>query len=306
MKLSRQKFSRYALAGVITLAAGFGIGTTKAFSQGSTIKIDGSSTVYPISEAMAEDFMKDNPGTEVTVGVSGTGGGFKKFCAGETDIANASRPIRKSEEDACKAKKVEYVTIEIAKDALTVVVNRNNTWLKNITTAQLKKLWEPEAEKKITHWNEVDPTWPKEKISLYGPGTDSGTFDYFTAAIVGVEDFSRADYTATEDDNVIVQGVASDRNALGYFGFAYYQENTGKLRAVSVNGVEPSAQTVNNGAYHPLARSLYIYVKKSSLESNPKVKAFVEFSLKNATQMVAEVGYVPLPESRYTSILSGL
>lgn len=306
MKLSRQKFSHYALASLVSLAVALGIGTTGAFSQSSTVKIDGSSTVFPIAEAAAEDFMKANSGTQVTVGVSGTGGGFKKFCAGEIDIANASRPIRSSEIDACKAKGVEYVTVEIAKDALTIVVNKDNTWLQEITTAELKKLWEPEAEKTITRWNEVNSSWPKEKIALFGPGSDSGTFDFFTAAIVGREDYSRADYTATEDDNIIVQGVARNVYALGYFGLAYYLENQDKLRAVKVNKVMPSAETVNNGAYTPLARPLYMYVKKSSLSSNPQVRAFVEFSLENATELVAEVGYVPLPESRYTSALQRL
>lgn len=306
MKLSRQKFSHYALASLVSLAVALGIGTTGAFSQSSAIKIDGSSTVFPLSEAMAEEFMKANPGAQVTVGVSGTGGGFKKFCAGEIDIANASRPIRNSEIETCKAKGIEYVPIEIAKDALTIVVSKKNTWLTNITKEELKKLWEPEAEGTITHWNEVNSSWPKEKIALFGPGSDSGTFDYFTAVIVGREDYSRADYTATEDDNNIVNGVARDPNALGYFGFAYYLENAEELRAVSVNGIEPSVQTVNNGAYHPLARPLYIYVKKSSLSSNPQVKAFVEFSLKNATRLVEEVGYVPLPESSYTSALGRL
>ncbi|MBU6229038.1 MAG: PstS family phosphate ABC transporter substrate-binding protein [Cyanobacteria bacterium REEB459] len=307
MKLSRQRFSHYALGSVVTLAVALGIGTTNAFSQSSTtIKVDGSSTVYPISEAMAEEFMKQNSGTQVTVGVSGTGGGFKKFCAGETDISNASRPIKKSEIEACKAKGIEYTEIEIGKDALSVVVSTKNTWLTDITIAELKKLWEPDAEKKIMKWNEVNPKWPDTKIALYGPGTDSGTFDYFTAAIVGVEDFSRADYTATEDDNIIAQGVSKDENALGYFGYAYYVENNKILRTVKVNGVEPSETTVNNGAYHPLARSLYIYVKKSSLSSNPKVKAFVEFNLKNARRIVPDIGYVALPESRYTAALKNL
>ncbi|MFZ4641218.1 MAG: PstS family phosphate ABC transporter substrate-binding protein [Nodosilinea sp.] len=306
MKLSRQKFSHYALAGVVTLATALGVGATSALSQSATtVKIDGSSTVYPISEAMAEEFMKANSGTQVTVGVSGTGGGFKKFCAGETDISNASRPIKKSEIEACKAKGIEYTEIEIGKDAITIVVNPKNTWLTNITPAELKKMWEPEAEKKITMWNEINPAWPKKDIKLYGPGTDSGTFDYFTAAIVGVEDFSRADYTATEDDNVIVTGVEGNEGALGYFGYAYYLENQGKLKAVQVNGVMPSPETINNGAYHPLARSLYIYVKKSSLSGNPKVKSFVEFMLKNPT-IISDVGYVPLPENRYTAALNKL
>jgi len=305
MELSRQIFNRYALAGVVAAVAALGIGTTSALSQGSTIKIDGSSTVFPISEAMAEEFMAQNRGTQVTVGVSGTGGGFKKFCAGELDITGASRPIKGSEADECKAKGIEYVQVEVARDALTVVVHPSNP-LTNITSEQLKKIWEPAAEGKITKWNQVDSSWPNAAMALYGPGTDSGTFDYFTAAIVGEEGASRTDYTASEDDNTLVTGISGNVNALGYFGMAYYLENEETLKALSVDGIAPTPANVENGTYKPLSRPIYIYVKKSSLTGNPQVRSFVEFVLNNAPDIVPEVGYVPLSEARYTAIRQGL
>lgn len=305
MELSRQIFNRYALAGVVAAVAALGIGTTSALSQGSTIKIDGSSTVFPISEAMAEEFMAQNRGTQVTVGVSGTGGGFKKFCAGELDITGASRPIKGSEADECKAKGIEYVQVEVARDALTVVVNRSNP-LTNITSEQLKKIWEPAAEGKITKWNQVDSSWPNAAMALFGPGTDSGTFDYFTAAIVGEEGASRTDYTASEDDNTLVTGISGNVNALGYFGMAYYLENQETLKALSVDGIAPTPANVENGTYKPLSRPIFIYVKKSSLTGNPQVRSFVEFVLNNAPDIVPEVGYVPLSEARYTAIRQGL
>ncbi|MFM7326595.1 MAG: PstS family phosphate ABC transporter substrate-binding protein [Nodosilinea sp.] len=300
MELSRQTFNRYTLAGVVAVTAALGIGTTSALSQGSTIKIDGSSTVFPISEAMAEEFMAQNRGTQVTVGVSGTGGGFKKFCAGELDITGASRPIKGSEADECKAKGIEYVQVEVARDALTVVVHPSNP-LTNITSDQLKKIWEPAAEGKITKWNQIDSSWPDAPLALYGPGTDSGTFDFFTATIVGEEGASRTDYTASEDDNTLVLGVSRNATALGYFGMAYYLENQDTLKALSVNGVIPNREDVENGTYKPLSRPLYIYVKKSSLASAP-VRSFVEFVLDNAPDIIPEVGYVPLSEARYTAI----
>lgn len=305
MELSRQIFNRYALAGVVAAVAALGIGTTSALSQGSTIKIDGSSTVFPISEAMAEEFMAQNRGTQVTVGVSGTGGGFKKFCAGELDITGASRPIKGSEADECKAKGIEYVQVEVARDALTVVVNRSNP-LTEITSEQLKKIWEPAAEGKITKWNQVDSSWPNAAMALFGPGTDSGTFDYFTAAIVGEEGASRTDYTASEDDNTLVTGISGNVNALGYFGMAYYLENQETLKALSVDGIAPTPANVENGTYKPLSRPIFIYVKKSSLTGNPQVRSFVEFVLNNAPDIVPEVGYVPLSEARYTAIRQGL
>ena len=307
MVLSRKMFNRYALAGVVTAAMAAGITAPSAFSQGSNVVlIDGSSTVFPISEAMAEEFMADNRGTQVTVGVSGTGGGFKKFCAGEIDVTGASRPIKQEEKDACAAAGIEYIEVPVATDALTVVINNENTWAEEMTTDQLKMLWEPAAEGNITRWNQIDPSWPNETIDLFGPGTDSGTFDYFTDEIVGEEGASRADYTASEDDNILVLGVSRDPFALGYFGLAYYLENEDTLKAVAVNGVLPTPANVENGTYGPLSRPLFMYVKKSSLDDNAQVRSFMEYVLDNAPEIVPEVGYVPLSADRYASILSGL
>jgi len=307
MVLSRKMFNRYALAGVVTAAMAAGITAPSAFSQGSNVVlVDGSSTVFPISEAMAEEFMADNRGTQVTVGVSGTGGGFKKFCAGEIDVTGASRPIKQEEKDACAAAGIEYIEVPVATDALTVVINNENTWAEEMTTDQLKMLWEPAAEGTITRWNQIDPSWPNETIDLFGPGTDSGTFDYFTDEIVGEEGASRADYTASEDDNILVLGVSRDPFALGYFGLAYYLENEDTLKAVAVNGVLPTPANVENGTYVPLSRPLFMYVKKSSLDGNAQVRSFMEYVLDNAPEMVPEVGYVPLSDDRYASILSGL
>lgn len=304
--MSRQTFNRYALAGALTTAVVLGISTPSAVSQNSIIQIDGSSTVYPISEAMAEEFMAANRGTQVTVGVSGTGGGFSKFCAGELDITGASRPIKASEVEACAAAGIEYIEVPVATDALTVVINPENTWADEMTVEQLETMWSPEAQGTITRWNQIDPSWPNEPIDLFGPGTDSGTFDYFTETIMGEAGSSRADYTASEDDNILVIGVSRDPNALGYFGLAYYLENQDTLKAVAINGVEPTPENVENGTYVPLSRPIFVYVKKSSLESRPEVRAFVEFMLENGPEIVPEVGYVPLSEQRYESILAEL
>jgi len=268
------------------------------------VKIDGSSTVYPVTEAVAEEFQKANKGLKVTVGVSGTGGGFKKFCRTETDISNASRPISKSEMEACKAAGVEYYELPVAFDALTVVINPKNTWLKQATVAELKKLWEPAAQGKVTRWNQVNPAWPDQPVKLFGAGSDSGTFDYFTEAIVGKAKSSRGDYTASEDDNVLVQGVAGDVNAIGYFGYAYYAENQGRLKALPVApadgkpAVGPSEASVLNGTYTPLSRPIFIYVNAKSL-AKPEVKKFVDFYMANAAKMSKEVKYVPLPADAY-------
>ncbi|MBK6293669.1 MAG: PstS family phosphate ABC transporter substrate-binding protein [Rhodoferax sp.] len=273
-------------------------------AQAQVIKVDGSSTVYPITEGVAEEFQKANKGLKVTVGVSGTGGGFKKFCRDETDIQDASRPILKSEMDLCKAAGVEYYELPVAFDALTVVINPKNTWLKQATVAELKKMWEPAAQGKITRWNQVNPTWPDQPIKLFGAGADSGTFDYFTEAIVGKSKSSRGDFTASEDDNVLVQGVAGDVNSIGYFGFAYYAENTGKLKALPIvekdgkPAVAPSQATVLDGSYQPLARPIFIYVKVKSLQK-PEVKKFVDFYMANAAKIATEVKYVKLPEAIY-------
>ncbi len=306
MVLSGRKINRYALAGAFAGVVALGTVAPGSWAQNSRIQIDGSSTVFPISEAMAEEFMAENPGMQVVVGVSGTGGGFSKFCAGELDITGASRPIKQEEIDACAAAGIEYVEVPVASDALTVVVSQDNTWVNDLTTEQLKMLWEPTAEGTITSWSQVDSSFPDEPITLYGPGTDSGTFDYFTEIIVGEEGASRTDYTASEDDNVLVLGVARDSNALGYFGFAYYIENQDTLKAVSVNGIEPSAEHVEDGSYSPLSRPIFLYVKKDSLENRTEVQEFMEFTLDNAPSIIPEVGYVPFSEQRYSTLLSEL
>lgn len=268
------------------------------------VKIDGSSTVFPITEAVAEDFQKAKRGAvRVTVGIAGTGGGFKKFCRNEIDVINASRPITAGEMEACKQTGVQYIEMPIAFDALTVVVNPKNTWSKTITVSELKKIWEPEAQGKITHWNQINPQWPDKKIKLYGAGADSGTFEYFTEAIVGKAKSSRGDYTASEDDNVLVQGVASDIYALGFFGFAYYIENSKRINAVAVDngsgsGVLPSADSVKNNSYKPLSRPLFIYVNAKSTDK-PEVNEFINFYMKNAPELVKEVKYFPLSQQVY-------
>lgn len=275
------------------------------------IAIDGSSTVYPITQAVAEEFSKRYKEVRVTVGISGTGGGFKKFLRGELDIANASRPIKSSEMKLAQENGIEYIELPIAFDALSVVVNQENTWVDYLTVKELKRIWEPEAEGKITHWNQFRKEWPKEKINLYGPGVASGTFDYFTEAICGKSGASRTDYIASEDDNVLVQGVATDKFGLGYFGLAYYEENKDKLKAVPIDDEDdangkgaflPTMENVENGSYQPLARPLFIYVNKKSVERDV-IRKFIEFYLKNASRLVKEVGYIPLPEKAYNLAL---
>jgi phosphate transport system substrate-binding protein len=286
----------------ISLAALLGGLPKPALAQ--IVQVDGSSTVFPITEAVAEEFQKAKKGkVKVTVGIAGTGGGFKKFCRGETDISDASRPILKQEMESCKGAGIEYIELPIAFDALTVIVNPKNDWASPMTVAELKKIWEPAAQGKITNWNQVREKWPNAPLKLFGAGADSGTFDYFTEAITGKAKSSRGDFTASEDDNVLVQGVANDRNALGFFGFAYYAENTNKLKAVAIdNGkgaVGPSEKTVLDGSYQPLSRPIYIYVSKKAAEK-PEVREFVEFYLKNAPNLIKQVKYVPLPEKLYT------
>ena len=273
-------------------------------AKAQVIQIDGSSTVFPVTEAVAEEFQKSKKGkVKVTVGISGTGGGFKKFCRGEIDISDASRPILKQEIEACKASGVEFFELPVAYDALTVIVNPKNDWATSMTVAELKKIWEPAAQGKVTNWNQVRPKWPDAPLKLFGAGADSGTFDYFTEAIVGKAKSSRGDFTASEDDNVLVQGVANDRNALGFFGFAYYIENQKKLKVVAIDGdkgpVAPSAKSVEDGTYQPLSRPIFIYVSKKAL-AKPEVKEFVEFYLKNAPALVKEVKYVALPAKACT------
>ena len=265
------------------------------------ITIDGSSTVYPISEAVAEEFGKKTK-HQVTVGISGTGGGFKKFCAGETDISDASRPIKATEIELCKKNGVEYIDLSIAFDGLAVLVNPKNDWAATMTVEELKKLWAPEAQAKITRWSQVREGWPDEEIHLFGPGVDSGTYDYFTEVVVGKEHSSRGDYTSSEDDNMLVQGIATDRLALGFFGFAYYAENKDKLKLVGVDAgkgpILPSVESVHDGSYKPLSRPLFIYVSTKAL-GRKEVKDFIDFYIDNAPRLVAEVGYVPMPPPDY-------
>lgn len=297
------KLNSLTILGIVSLVtASFGVSISAVHSQSvSTVTVDGSSTVFPITEAAAEDFQKAQRGKiRVTVGVSGTGGGFKKFCRGETDISGASRPILQKEIDACKAAGIRYVELPIAYDALTVVVHPQNSWAKNLTVAELKKMWEPGAQGKVNNWNQIRNGFPNAPLKLFGPGANSGTFDYFTEAIVGKAKSSRGDFTASEDDNVLVQGVSRDKNALGYFGYAYYAENKNKLKAVPVNGVLPSETTVKNGSYNPLSRPIFIYVSSKSIDK-PEVKQFVQFYLQNAAKFSQEVKYVALPASAYTT-----
>lgn len=274
---------------------------------GGVVRIDGSSTVYPIGQALAEEFQIANPGVRVTVGFSGTGGGFKRFCAGEIDIAEASREITEAERDECAAAGVDFVEIPIAWDGLSVVVHAGNDFVECLTVDELRRIWEPGS--RITTWRDVRPDFPAEEISLYGAGTDSGTFDYFTEAIVGEAKASRTDYQASEDDNILVQGVAGDRYSLGYFGFAYYVENPGRLKLIAVDGgsgcVLPSDATIADASYAPLSRPLYMYASRAALE-RPAVMAFLEFALDNAPELVPSTGYHPLDAERYQASLAQL
>lgn len=264
------------------------------------VRIDGSSTVYPISEAVAEEFNAQFPRVRVTIGISGTGGGFKKFSVGEIDISDASRPIKHKEIDKAAENGVTFIELPVAFDGLSVVVNPQNTWVDHMTTEELQRIWQPESD--VKYWSDVRATWPKEEIKLYGPGTDSGTFDYFTEAINGEAQLCRSDFTASEDDNVLVQGISGDKYALGFFGYAYYVENTDKLKIVPVDGGNgpqvPSEETINNGAYSPLSRPLFIYVASKSAERE-EVRTFVNYYLDNAPMLAGEVGYVALPAKAY-------
>ncbi len=290
------------LAAIFALA-----GATRTLAQG-LVRIDGSSTVFPITEAVAEEFQNAERGrVRVTVGISGTGGGFKKFCRGETDISDASRPIKESEVKMCAENGVRYIELPVAYDGLAVMVNKKNDWVNHLTVAELKKIWEPAAEGKVTRWSQVRKGWPDKTIRLYGPGTDSGTFDYFTEAINGKEKASRADFTASEDDNILVQGIAGDEGSLGYFGVAYYEANQDKLKLVPIddgkveNGkgpVYPKFENVVNGTYQPLSRPLFIYVSAKSAERS-EVQRFVKFYLSNGAKLSQEVGYVSLPSEAY-------
>jgi phosphate transport system substrate-binding protein len=262
-----------------------------------SIQADGSSTVHPFTAAFAEEFRVKNGRVSITVGESGTGGGFKRFCRGETDISNASRPMRQEEIDLCKENGVEFIELPVAYDALTVVVNPKNTLLDSITVEDLKRIWEPNSTVKT--WRDLNPAWPDRQILLFGPGQASGTFDYFTEAIVGKAKSSRTDYSASESDNELVNGVAGSEWALGYFGFSYYEQNKSKLKALKINGVEPSFATVENGTYQPLSRPLLLYINKKAAE-RPEVKAFIHFILDPANrEIMKEEGFVPLPNEIY-------
>lgn len=278
-------------------------------AKAEVIKIDGSSTVFPITEAVAEEFQRENK-ARVTIGVSGTGGGFKKFCAGETVISGASRPIKPSEVELCSKAGIDYIELPVAYDGIAVVVHKDNDWVESMTVQELATLWQPEAQESVTHWNRVRTEWPEKEVHLYGPGVDSGTYDYFTAAIVGKEHSSRGDFTSSEDDNALVQGVSGDPLALGFFGFAYYKENQDKLKVVPVDDgkddtgagpIAPSTETVADGTYQPLSRPIFIYVSKKAAE-RAEVQAFVDYYLKKGKELVAEVGYIPLPSSATTLV----
>jgi phosphate transport system substrate-binding protein len=273
-------------------------------ADAQVIKVDGSSTVFPITEAVAEEFQISKRGkVRVTVGISGTGGGFKKFCRGETDVQDASRPILVAEMEACRAAGIKYYELPIAYDALTVAVNPKNDWLKQITVEELKKMWEPAAQGKIKTWNQVNPKWPAQALVLFGAGSDSGTFDYFTEAVVGKAKSSRGDYTGSEDDNVLVQGIANNKNALGYLPYAYFSPNADKLKAVPIvnkagEAVGPSLDNVVNGSYEPLSRPIFIYVSEAAAKK-PEVREFVQYYLTAGVPLIEEVKYVPLPKRAY-------
>lgn len=290
------------------LAAGCGrddngdtTGTTTAASGDLSGRIgaDGSSTVGPYTSAAAEQFQAAQPAVKITVGVSGTGGGFERFCRDETDISNASRPIKDEEAKICADKGIDYVEFQVANDALTVVVNKDNDWVDCLTTEQLKKVWEPGS--KVQSWKDIDPSFPDEQIKLFGPGTDSGTFDYFTGEINGEEGASRSDYSASEDDNTIVTGVAGEKGGLGYFGFSYFEENQDTLKALEIDGgdgcVAPSVETAQDGTYKPLSRPLFVYVKKDAF-ARPEVEAFIRFMLENEEQIADRSQFVPLTDEQ--------
>ena len=306
-------FRSIPLVGIATLAAAMTLsacggqpatpdpaasGSTSGSAGSGTVNSDGSSTVAPLAEAAASAFAGVQPGVRVTVATSGTGGGFKKFCAGESDISNASRPIKDEEKAACEAAGVTFTEVVIANDGLSVVINPENTWAKCLTVAQLKTMWAPESEGKVMNWNQVDPSFPDEKLTLFGAGTDSGTFDYFTLAINGEEGASRTDYSPSEDDNITVQGVAGEKGAVGYFGLSYAEENADKLVAAQIDGgkgcVSASIETVQSGEYIPLSRPLFIYVANKSYSAKPEVKSFVDYFVENSDSISKAAGFVPL------------
>ncbi|MDH3271385.1 MAG: PstS family phosphate ABC transporter substrate-binding protein [Gemmatimonadota bacterium] len=296
--------SSWLAALVLLMGCGGAEGGDSAMLSGS-VQIDGSSTVFPIAEAVAEEFQAANRSVRVTVGVSGSGGGFERFCNGEIDITNASRPIRDSEIEECAAAGIQFTEVPVAWDGLSIIVNPQNDFLTCVTTDELRRIWAPDM--RVSTWRDVRAGWPDEEIRLYGPGTDSGTFDYFTETIVGESGASRPDFQASEDDNILVQGVAGDRFALGYFGYAYYAENAGRLKLVEVDGgtgcVAPSDETIENGTYAPLARPLFFYVKHAALQ-RPEVRAYVEFMLREAPTLVPATGYHALSAAEYEEDLA--
>ncbi|MBI4480509.1 MAG: PstS family phosphate ABC transporter substrate-binding protein [Acidobacteria bacterium] len=306
--MGRKAVNQIRWAAIVLTLASLGCGRTGEPTGGGgeigrlqgMVKIDGSSTVYPITEAVAEEFQKTQPEVRVTVGIAGTGGGFKRFTAGETDISDASRPIDPSEAEIAAKNNIEFIELPVGFDGLSVLVNPANDFVSSLTVAELKQIWEPES--KVKRWSDVRKQWPAREIHLFGPGTDSGTFDYFTEAINGKAKAMRADFNASEDDNVLVQGIEGDKDALGFFGYAYYVENKDRLKLISVDGgngpVAPSPDTIRDGSYNPLSRPVFIYVSAKAA-SRPEVEAFVKFYLEHASKLVAEVGYVALPDSIY-------
>ncbi len=290
--------------GALVITTHYSIPVSYSQTTTQTIRTDGSSTVYPITQAIAKEYQSSqNNKTQVIVNVSGTSGGFEKFCTGKTDISNASRPIAKEEMEACRKNSVRYIELPIAFDALSVVVNPKNNWAKDITVAELKKIWEPAAQGKITRWNQVRASWPNRPLKLYGAGSKSGTFDYFTEAVVGKARASRTDYTPSEDDEVLAEGISKDVDALGYFGYAYFEKHKSKLKVLGINSgsgaVLPSRETVEKAKYQPLSRPLFIYVNPWTAENKQAVYQFVDFYLKRVSVVSASVGYVPLPEEAY-------
>ncbi len=304
--ISRKKVGLpYAALGPLAAALAAVVAAAACVPQGDlkgSVTIDGSSTVFLITEAVAEEFRRVEPAVRTTVGISGTGGGFQRFCAGETDIQDASRAIKPSEQKACAKTGVDFLELEVAFDGLSVVVHHDNPFVDFLTVEELRRIWEPGS--KVKRWNQVRPHWPDRRILLFGPGPASGTFDYFTEAIMGEEDASRSDYTASEDDNVLVQGVSGEKYSLGYFGYAFFIENQDKLKLVPIDPgdgvpIEPTEQTINDGTYRPLSRPLFIYVNVRSLREEPAVAAIVKFYLDEAKLLAPTVGYAPLPDERY-------
>ncbi|MDC1025256.1 PstS family phosphate ABC transporter substrate-binding protein [Flavobacteriales bacterium] len=300
-----KKFKNLLVITIVGLLMSCGGNSDKSKSSeklSGDIKIDGSSTVYPITEAVAEEFRNVHPDVRVTVGVSGTGGGFKKFYRGETDISNASRPIKEKEAKLCDENNIDYLGLSVAYDGLAVIINPENDWVDYFTVEELNKIWHPDAQDNIKYWSQVRESWPNEELHLFGPGTASGTYDYFAEAICGKKVGTRGDYTASEDDHVLVQGISTDKFGLGFFGLAYYEENKDKLKLVGVdNGsgiVQPTLETVSNGTYAPLSRPIFIYVN-NSIKDRKEVQEFTKFYLENAANLVQDVGYIPLPSSEY-------